>query len=152
MRKSARHSKKPRPTENSHDRRVRHCAKGACSAICIIVRIRTRPCRHRRHAPRSGLLSDRQVRIVERFTRLVMPRRRRQDFRAAVQARLSGAPGDAAVLSAAISASKNFIDPSVLRASGLVMLDSYGAPRLPYQNQHRMVGGSKAILGTERRK
>jgi hypothetical protein len=72
------------------------------------------------------LLSDRQHRLVEQFAVLI-PKERRSVYRAAVHARLSGAPGDAACRSAAINAaSSGYIELGVLRELGMIMTDSHG--------------------------
>jgi hypothetical protein len=59
-------------------------------------------------------LSDRQHRLNEKFARLVTPWQRRDAYRDAVLARLSGMPGDAACRSAAINASSGYIELAVL--------------------------------------
>jgi hypothetical protein len=109
------------------------------------------PAGHERTRRQPVAFTDRQVRIVDRFTRLVVPWQRRQSYREAVEARLSATVGDAAVTASCIRASESFIDKAVLAEHGLVILDGAGSIRLPHTNQHRAPGGSKAVNGTERK-
>jgi hypothetical protein len=100
-----------------------------------------------------ALLTDRQVRLVEQFARVVLPWQRRDAYRAAVHARLSGAVGDSAVRASCIQSAKGIVELRALREAGLVTIDASGGAKLPTsKDQYRLEKGSKAILGTERRK
>jgi hypothetical protein len=94
-------------------------------------------------------LTDRQVRLVQKFQRLV-PRQRRRAYRDAVEVRLSGSVGDAAVFVACVNAAADgFISDAVLAEQGLVGINSRGFVR-PQHNERDPTWQSKAVMGTGR--
>jgi hypothetical protein len=88
------------------------------------------------------LLADRQARIVDKFVELV-EYERRDAYRSAVLARLSGAPGDAAVVMAATNAAieGGFITVTEMISAGLA---SSGG-RFVVADRYRKPGGSREI-------
>jgi hypothetical protein len=95
--------------------------------------------------------TDRQLRIVERFTLLVLPWQRRRAYRDAVEARLSGSVGDAAVTAACIAAAAGgFITDELLHEHGFVKFNSAGAVRPQHNERAKSSWSSNAITGAGR--
>jgi hypothetical protein len=98
-----------------------------------------------RKAPVS--LSDRNWRVLDRFTALV-PAERRAAYRSAVLARLSGFPGDAAVHTAAVNAALDgYLSIEALAEHGLVGLNSRGFVRPQHNERAKSSWQSNAITG-----
>jgi hypothetical protein len=94
------------------------------------------------------LLSDKQRRIIDQFVGLV-PKARRRAYHDAVLARLSGAPGDAAVHAAAINAALDgYLSNEILADAGIISINARGYVRP--QPDRAPSWQSKAILGTGR--
>jgi hypothetical protein len=95
-----------------------------------------------------ALLIDRQQRIVQRFEELVI-QSRRAAYRAAVEARLSGCPGDSAVMAACVNSATegSFITAKAIAKAGLASIYN-GSAR--YYDNYRKPGGSNAVRGIGR--
>jgi hypothetical protein len=94
------------------------------------------------------LLTDKQRRTISQFSELV-PWQRRHAYGAEVEARLSGAVGDAAVFSACINAADGFIGNETLAAHRLVVLNIRGYVRMSPDRVNK-TWKSKAVMGTGR--
>jgi hypothetical protein len=95
--------------------------------------------------------TDRQRRILDQFAALVLPWQRRRAFLAAVEVRLSGPVGDAAVHTACINAALDgFLSIEMLAEQGLVGINSRGFVRPQHNERLRSTWQSNAITGAGR--
>jgi hypothetical protein len=97
-------------------------------------------------------LTDRQYRTLDQFCALV-PKARRSTYRAAVLARLSGSPGDAAVDTACLNAAREggyIANRALAENFGFVALESDGSIRPRRNDGYQASWRSKAIRGVGR--